>query len=99
MRSRTLAVLARSAQSLALGSVFFTAALGGLVLHGGLPATRRMVASIANQGLGGLFQGRIVVGELTRLSLGRTTEVHVEQAGVLDPEGRAVVLAKGADAR
>ena len=99
MRSRTRTVLVRSAESLALGSIFVAASLGGLVLHADLRATRRLVASIANEALGTLFQGRIVVGEVDHLSLGRNGRVHVAQAEVLDNEGHRVILAKGIDGR
>ena len=99
MRSRTRAVLGRSAESLALGGIFVAAALGGLVLHADLQATRRLVVSVANQALGGIFQGRIVSGELEQLSLGTSGRVHIAQASIFDPDGQSVIHAKGIDAR
>ena len=99
MRSRTRAILATAAETLALSGIFVSALLGGLALHSDHPATRRMVASIANQALGSLFQGRIVVGKIERLSLGSTGHVRVSEAEILDPEGHRILLAKGIDAK
>ena len=90
MRRKALAVLRRSAQSVALGGIFVAAAAGGLVLHADLPLTRRLVASFANQALADVFRGRIVIGNLNELSLGATGHVHVAQVEILDPDDRVM---------
>jgi translocation and assembly module TamB len=99
MRRRALRAVATAARSLALGSIFVSAAISGMVLHADLPATRRLVASITNDALATLFMGKLAIGEVQELELGRTGHVRIKAVEVFDPEGRRVLHAKGIRAR
>jgi translocation and assembly module TamB len=99
MRSRTRSVLVMAGKSLALGTVFVSAAAWSVVLHADAKATRRLVAAVANDALASSFQGRLAIGDATHLSLGRTAHVRVSEVEVFDPEGRRIVFAKGIDAK
>lgn len=94
MRTRALKVLARTAQAAGLSAVFATAAVYGFVLHADLPATRRLVSSIANQALGSVFEGRLVISDVKQMSLGRLGQVRIGQVEIFDPEGQRVILAR-----
>jgi len=96
---RTRAVLGRSAAAAALTAVFVAAAGGGFVLHSDLPATRRLVASVASRALGDAFAGKLVIRDITKLSLGREGRVAVSEVEAIDPEGRRALLARGVDVR
>lgn len=99
MRGRALRALATAGKSLALGTIFVSAAVTGVLIHSNAKATRRLAASIANGVLAGPFLGKVVVGDVTHLAVGRTSHVRVGQVEIFDPEGRRVVLAKGVDAK
>lgn len=99
MRKRTLTILATAGKSIVLGGVFVSAALTSVVLHSDRPPARRLVASIANEALATLFQGKIVVRDVRELTLGRQGHLRIGEVEILDPEGRRVLLAKGVDAR
>ncbi|MDB4941700.1 MAG: hypothetical protein JWP97_1234 [Labilithrix sp.] len=98
MRKRARTVLVRSLESIAGAAVFAAALAGGLVMHADHAATRRATVAITNQALGTLFRGKIVVGTLEHLSIGRHARVHVAHAEIVDPDGVAVVSADGIDA-
>lgn len=99
MRSRARRVLVATGQCLALGTVFVSAALGAVVLHSDARAMRRLVTGVANDALSSLFLGKLVIGEVTHLSLGTTTHVQVKEVVITDPEGRSVIVAHGVDAK
>ena len=99
MRKRALAVLGMGAKCAALGAVFVTAAVAGVVLHADLAAPRRLIVSVVNDALANEFLGRIVIGDLRELSVGRSARVRVAHASILDPEGRTVISADGIEAR
>lgn len=99
MRARALRALVRGAKVLGIGAVFCGAVAGSVMIHANLAATRRVVASVANDALSTLFMGRIVIGDIEELRLGPWGHVRVAQAEIFDPEGRRVILAKGVNGR
>jgi translocation and assembly module TamB len=99
MRKRALAVLARGAQAIALGGLFATALVSGVMLHSDLAATRRLARSIANDALSTLFMGRLVIGNVDELKLGPWGHVRAKDVEIFDPDGRRVIYAKGIDGR
>lgn len=99
MRHRALKVLATAGKCLGLGTVFVSAAVTAVLLHADAKPTRRLAASITNQALSTVFLGKLEIGEVTYISLGRTSHVRVAQVEIFDPEGHRVILAKGVDAK
>jgi translocation and assembly module TamB len=99
MRARAKKALVRGVQGVALGGVFATALVAGVVLHANHPRTRRAAAAITNDALAKLFLGRLVIGEVEELRLGPWGHVRVAQVEILDPEGKRVLLAKGVQGR
>src|SRR5579871_5704501 len=86
----------RRALRVAAFSVTAIVAVGaGVVLHLDVPAARRMVRGIANDVLGKTFEGSLVVGDVTRLEVGREVKVEVEDATVTAPDGTQVIAVKG----
>ncbi|MBX3190840.1 MAG: translocation/assembly module TamB domain-containing protein [Labilithrix sp.] len=87
-----------AAKSLALGAVFVSGIAGGVLVHADLAASKRLVASVANEALAKIFEGRLVVGRVKTLSLEREARVHVAEIEVRDPEARRVLLVNDVDA-
>jgi translocation and assembly module TamB len=99
MLARVRAALAHSGRSLGLAVVFVSAAGASAVLHVDLPASRRVVERTTNRLLAGLFEGRLVIGRVDHISLGREGHARVARVEVLDPEGARVIDAVNVDAR
>jgi translocation and assembly module TamB len=99
LRKRALKALVHGAHILGTSAVFASALVGSVMIHANMATTRRMAASVANDALSTLFQGRLVIGDVQELTLGPWGHVRVAQAEVFDPEGRRVILAKGINGR
>lgn len=84
------------AASFLLGTVFVGASISAVLLHLDLPSTRRIVREAANQVLGSLFEGAVVIEQLDHV---RLSGVDVGSARVLDPRGETVIVARGIHAR
>lgn len=69
--------------------VFASAAVGGVILHLDLPASRRLAARLASDTLADLLEGRIEVGSFEELGLLGLRARHVR---VYDPQGNWVAL-------
>jgi translocation and assembly module TamB len=83
----------------AFGFVTFTAAaVFGVTLHAGAPAFRRVATSIANDVLADVVAGKIVVGDVEVLDVGRRGVVRARTAEIVDPDGMRVILATNVDA-
>lgn len=95
---RASRVVARAGQGLGLGAVFTSAVVAAVIAHADLPATRRLAASIANGALAGVFEGRLAIGRVEHLSVGRSARVRVADVRVFDPDGKQVIGAEGVDA-
>lgn len=76
---------------------FAGATLGGVMLHANTPAFRRMAASIGNEIMGGIFEGKIVVTNVRSLRLGRYGSLAVDKAEILDPDGKPVIVAENVE--
>ena len=92
------AIFGHGWRSVVLGVTFVVSLPAGVVLHAQLPATRRLAAAIANTALDGPFQGKIVVDDVQKLSVGTTSSVKVGRAKIIDPDGKVVIEARGVDA-
>lgn len=88
--------IAAAAKALGLGVVFTLAVAGGLVLHAGLPAPRRIAAAQVSALLAGTFQGRI---EIERVRVIRLDRIEGLDGTVFDPEGAPVIVARDVGAR
>lgn len=82
-----------TAQSVALTVVFAGTLAGGVVLHANTPAFRRMAGFLGNRATASLFAGKLVIGEVTGLSLGKHAHVRVRAVEVFDPAGKRVIHA------
>lgn len=76
-------------------ATFAAAAIGGVVLHANLPPIRRLARSITNDATANVFAGRLLIGEIERLDLGRRGHVVVKKAEIYDPEQKLVIGATG----
>ena len=85
-------VLGGLGAALGLSLVFAGALVGSVVVHLDRAPTRRVGRVIANELLGTLFNGKIVVGEIDRLGL---HGVAVRSAVALDPRGAQVARIDG----
>lgn len=78
--------------ALGLTLVFAGALVFSVLAHLDLAPTRRVVRTVTNGFLGTLFKGKIVVGEIERLSLRGIT---VREATAFDPDGNQVARLAG----
>jgi translocation and assembly module TamB len=85
-------VLGGLAATFGLTFVFAGALVLSVVVHLDLAPTRRVVSAVANEALGSLFKGKIVVGVIDRLNLHGLT---VRSATALDPRGVEVARLDG----
>jgi translocation and assembly module TamB len=76
--------------------VFGGAATVGLVLHIDLAPSRRIVRTVVNQVLAGVFEGKIIADEIDHIGL---DGVVIRGATVVDPRGRQVIRATTIRAR
>lgn len=81
-----------AARALAWCAVFVLSALLGLIIHGNAPALRRTAAQAIQQSLDGKFRGRVVIGEIERLSASRISAKGLE---LRDPAGVQVLSLEG----
>jgi translocation and assembly module TamB len=81
-----------------LSVVFTGALLAAVVLHANLPGFRRAGTEIANRSTAAVFDGKIVIGGIDRLEVGRKSRVVVHSATIYDPDGKPVIDAAGVDA-
>jgi hypothetical protein len=89
------AVGRRTLEIAGAGAVFAATLAGSAVAHLDLPASRRLIARVANEALASALQGSVRVDALGEvvLSRGRISGVDVT---VRDPEGVVVIVVKGA---
>src|SRR5690606_34937788 len=99
MLRRVRSAFAHSGRSLGLAVVFVAAAGGGAILHVDLPASRRVAERATNRVLAGLFEGRLRIGGVEQIAVGREGRVRAARVEVLDPEGARVLEAVGVEAR
>jgi hypothetical protein len=95
---RGLALALRVGTPILAATTFALAAAAAVSLHAGVPAFRRAAAQIANDALNNRFAGKIVVGDVEVLSVGRRGVVRARQVTVYDPDGALVLSAKDVDA-
>ena len=79
------------ARSIGFLATFGGALVAGVALHANTAAFRRLAATIGNEAMGGLFDGKLVVRDVQSLSLGATSKVRIREAEVTDPEGHRVI--------
>lgn len=72
--------------------MFTGSAVLAVGLHLDTAPFRRLARDVANQTLGSLFEGKIVISEIDHLAL---DEVEIRSAVTLDPHGQEVIHAKG----
>ncbi len=84
------------AKALGVSVVVALAAVGGVVLHVGMPAPRRFAAKQVNGILEGTFKGKITI---ERVGLLHLTRIDGVDAKVFDPEGHMVLDIRGLRAR
>jgi translocation and assembly module TamB len=84
------------AKALGVGVVVALAAVGGVVLHVGMPAPRRFAVARVNGILEGTFKGKITI---ERVGLLHLTRIDGVDAKVFDPEGHMVLDIRGLRAR
>ncbi|MDI1483151.1 translocation/assembly module TamB domain-containing protein [Polyangium sp. y55x31] len=87
---RVRRALATGAATLGLCGVFTGSAALAVVLHLDVGPFRRLARDVANQALGSLFEGKIVISEIDHLAL---DEVTVRSAVTLDPHGTEIIRA------
>lgn len=81
---------------IAVAAVFVGALVGGVMLHSGTPAVRRLVLTQVNRSLAGALRGTLEIAGMRRFGLSGVTGVDVI---VRDPEGRVVLTADGVTLR
>jgi hypothetical protein len=77
-------------------ALFVAAAVGGVALHSGTPALRRLVIAGANRAFTDAFQGTLEITGVRRLGLDGVDDANVV---VRDPQGRVVAVADGVTLR
>ena len=85
-------VLGAMGSTLGLTLVFVTSMVGAILLHLDMGPTRRTAQRVANQIFAESFKGKLVVGEIDRLTL---HGVSIRGARAYDPSGAQVVDAVG----
>lgn len=95
MRRRALAILAGGARGVALVAVFGGAVVLGVKLHANVAGFRRAGAEIGNRAMASVFEGRIVVERIDRLSIGPKATLDASSVEITDPDGRRVIHADG----
>jgi len=76
--------------------LFVTSAVGGVLLHLNTHEARGVARSVTNAVVKPVFRGRIMVGEIERLSL---TGAKIKDVRIFDPNGEEVIFAEGIDAK
>lgn len=92
MSSRARTFLVRLFGVVALPLVLVVATLGGVLLHLGLPPTRRLAASLVERELNAMFRGRFELRGVERLT---TRGFRVATFDVYDPQGARVLHGEG----
>lgn len=82
--------------TLGLSTVFTCSVLVSLGLHVNLPPLRRIARHIVNRVLATTLEGKVIVEDIDRLSLGA---VEIRSVVALDPAGRQTVRASGIKAK
>jgi translocation and assembly module TamB len=77
----------------ALACTFVSALAAGLSLHAGTHAVRTVAREVGERALAGLFDGRIRIGDVSSLSIGRTSSVHIANVIIEAPDGTPVIEA------
>src|SRR5271170_1678425 len=80
------------ARALGTGIVFVAAVVLGLVVHLGVPATRRAVVARVNQLLAPVFAGKLTIDRVGSLDLPAVAAID---AHMDDPDGKTVIRATG----
>lgn len=82
-------------RTVAVATTFVTSTVASVSLHGNLPPMRRVATRIANDVLGDVFEGKIVIEDVRSVTIASRAYVNVGRATIFDPQGRAVIRAQG----
>ena len=88
---RTRKVAGHGGRTVFLTVVFAGALLGSVKLHASTPRFRQLGQEIANRVLANVFDGKIIAGPITSLSLGRRSSITLASVDIVDPDGARVI--------